>query len=102
MSSKTIGAEAARNVAIREARGRYIANLDADDFWSVGHLLNSVRVLEGPGNPILVGCQGRLVDATGADLKRRRNPVSRGFRTRLVFLNQVGHSSAVFRRDAAM
>jgi glycosyltransferase involved in cell wall biosynthesis len=44
------GLPAARNTALRHARGRYIAYLDDDDIFLPGHLETLVRFLESSGN----------------------------------------------------
>jgi glycosyltransferase involved in cell wall biosynthesis len=50
------GAAAARNNAIREARGKYIAFLDADDLWLPGKLITQVRYLDNHPEVGLVYC----------------------------------------------
>jgi glycosyltransferase involved in cell wall biosynthesis len=40
------GPSAARNLAIRESRGRYIAFLDSDDVWLPQHLATQIAILQ--------------------------------------------------------
>jgi len=43
------GISASRNLAVRHARGRYIAPLDADDVWLPGKLREQTQILEAHG-----------------------------------------------------
>jgi glycosyltransferase involved in cell wall biosynthesis len=46
ISQDALGPAAARNAALRQARGSLLAFLDADDLWAPGHLHRMVRLLE--------------------------------------------------------
>jgi glycosyltransferase involved in cell wall biosynthesis len=58
------GAGAARNAAIRVARGRYLAFLDADDRWSPGFLHRQVGHLDAHPDTTLVYCDALLSGET--------------------------------------
>jgi glycosyltransferase involved in cell wall biosynthesis len=64
------GPAAARNAALAEARGRYVAFLDDDDLWLPGHLARSVEVLERHPGAVLVASDARLADEDFTEIER--------------------------------
>ena len=96
------GVGAARNTAIAKARGKYIAPLDADDFWFPQKLEKQVACMERSIETGLVYCWFQLIDEQG-DFLRDGDPVTLKGRLRhaLVLRNFVGSGSVpLFRRTA--
>jgi glycosyltransferase involved in cell wall biosynthesis len=95
-----LGLSRSLNLGIGEARGEYIARLDADDLCRPARLERQVRFLDEHPEVALVGCGYEEIDSEG---------VSRGFhdlpcehvqiRWRLYFVNAFVHSAVMFRRS---
>ena len=70
------GGEVASNVAARQARGEFIAKLDADDVAMPDRLSKQLRYLQEHSDVFLVGSQLTLIDETGRITGMRAYPVT--------------------------
>jgi glycosyltransferase involved in cell wall biosynthesis len=98
------GVGAARNTAIRRARGKYIAPLDADDMWFPEKLERQVACMERYGNETgLVYCWSALIDKRG-ELKGKSYAytVEGRLRHALVLRNFVENASVPLFRTTAL
>jgi len=59
------GVAGAGNLAVKRAKGSYIARMDADDVMVSNRLLKQVRFLQTNPDVIVVGTQCRLIDRNG-------------------------------------
>jgi len=111
------GASAARNAAIREARGEFVAVLDADDVWLPDKLDVQMPLFGLEPQIDLVFAKGTVMDETGQYLSRvcpeafpaeveLRRLMDGGYVlegdwfTGLARVNFIGHSSIVARLSA--
>lgn len=96
--SQNSGAGIARNTALSEAKGRYIAFLDSDDLWKPEKLVRQLQFMVQTGQPFTfsfydcIDEDGKLLD------KRIEAPVELYYR-QLFFCNFVGNLTGIY--DAA-
>ncbi|MFI5398664.1 MAG: glycosyltransferase family 2 protein [Candidatus Binatia bacterium] len=98
------GKAVARNAAVVATSGRYIANLDSDDFWREDKLQRQLELLEHDtgislaytGVNVLNQLDSRVTTKLPVDLSKCRDPL----RYLLTVSNPITHSSVVIRRDA--
>ena len=65
------GVANARNIGIRNAEGKYIAFLDADDIWQKEKLYKQIQLLESTNADITYTAY-MMIDDTGKKIKERR------------------------------
>jgi glycosyltransferase involved in cell wall biosynthesis len=96
------GLAGARNTGIRNARGRYIALLDADDLWDADKLARHVAVMDADPTIGISFSSSRLIDEDGRDIGMIQSPANTVFDLgNLLCRNPVGNGSApVLRRQA--
>jgi len=98
------GVGAARNTAIRKARGEYIAPFDADDFWLPEKLEKQVACMEQSGDDTgLVYCWSSLTDKHGELVDTGSTSTLEGrLRHVLILINVLGNASVPLFRAAAL
>lgn len=96
-TTKNSGPGVARNVGLKNARGRFIAFLDSDDFWMRNKLERQIRsfdndeVILSYTSTILLSPKGNVLGIIGG-----QNKV---YSKHMKFANRVPMSSAMFRKE---
>lgn len=98
-----LGLVASRNLGLQEARGEFIALLDADDFCEPDRLRKQIEFLRAHPGHVLAGSALRYVDEKSRTIGSRRYPVTDGqIRARLVAYNCIAQSTVMARRQALL
>jgi len=97
-NEKNIGLTKSLNKALREAKGEYIARMDADDISSPTRLEEQVKFLEENPDHILVGTWAEIIDENGKKIREVKHPCTNDvIQSELIKYNPFFHSSILFR-----
>ena len=99
---KNIGRTPALRYAFEQARGEYIAVLDADDIAFQGRLVRQVEFLDNHAEVVFVGSWTEIIDEAGLRICTLEPPTdSEKLIDCLGWANPMVHSSAMYRSAAA-
>ena len=101
---KNRGLAGARNTGIREARGKYVAFLDSDDFWHPEKLIKHIELFErDPSNGVTFSAS-MFVNEQSEPLNRIQTPfIKRDYSARTIFCrNPIGNGSAPVIRKSVL
>lgn len=97
---ENIGRTPGLRLALAEAKGTYVANLDADDIAYPERLEQQAGHLDKNPDCVLVSSWCNIIDEDGA-VFRLFEPATGDVRSLMASENPIMHSAAMFRRDAA-
>jgi glycosyltransferase involved in cell wall biosynthesis len=87
------------NKALRQARGQYVALMDADDISKRQRLEREVQFLDAHPDVGIVGTWSEVIDESGRTLSKECGPIDPALiKWRLLYSNVITHSSTMVRR----
>lgn len=95
-----MGLSGARNVGLKQSKGKYIAIMDGDDISLPHRIEHQAAYLERHPECFVLGGQTNIIDENGTVISKRRYPL-KGVRLKIfaVYRNPISHPAVMFRRE---
>ncbi len=100
-NEKNMGVAESRNRGVQAAKGRYIAYLDADDWWRRGKLKKQLDIMKKT-DAVLSYTGRELADDSGRLLKKRIPVKEKISYPELLYHNIIPCSSVIMKKEAAL
>jgi glycosyltransferase involved in cell wall biosynthesis len=98
-NKRNLGSSISRNIGIKKAMGKYIANMDADDYSLLSRLANQFQILEH-SNLFLVASNAIIINDRNEKISIIQNPTKPNeIEGELIKRNCVCHPSVMFRNE---
>lgn len=100
-TEQNVGAYAAANLALAQARGEYVARMDADDLSLPHRLALQVEFLDQHPEVSLLGSAFEFIGEEDRPVDRYESVLARSeeIRWTLIFRNCIAHSTVMYRRE---
>lgn len=100
-NGSNFGVAKSLNILLKQAKGSYIARIDADDIWLPGKLEKQIIYLESHPGIYLLGTAKQTIDEQGKLLKGKEKSIfsPEDIKKNILKGNLFCHSSVVFRRE---
>lgn len=100
VNKQRLGLAQSLNLGLKEARGEFVARMDADDVSEPLRFERQVRYLEGHPNVGIIGAGAAVIDERGGFIRRHafsEDDLPTGWR--LFFFNSIAHPTVMARLD---
>lgn len=99
-NQKNIGLTKTLNLAIKKARGKYIARMDADDIAEPNRFEKQILFLENNPDILLCGSQANIIDEKGNFQKKYTVPLeNKKIKKGILLHNPFIHSTIIFKKE---